>query len=94
MRQIFIYNLYYKINFVQQNFMLKLKNEKCIFGPRKDFFIQNLSNKLCSTQKVCIKEYPQMIEKHSGEKVLGAQNHEIQSFLGALTLPPERFSII
>ena len=44
------------------NFMKKTKNEKCSFEPQKDFFIQNLSKKLCSTKKVCLK-YPQNIEK-------------------------------
>ena len=37
LRQIFIYNLCYKINFIKQNFMLKIKNKKCIFGPQKKY---------------------------------------------------------
>ena len=94
MRQIFIYNLYYKIYFVKQNFMLKIKKRKMHFWTPKILFHTNLWNKLCSTQKKFLKKYPQMIEKRSGGNVLGAQNHEIQSFWGALTFPPGRFFYI
>ena len=52
--------------------MKKSKNEKCIFGPPKDFFIQNLWKKLCSTQKVCLIKVPsEYRKKGQGKKFRG-----------------------
>ena len=51
--------------------MQKSKNEKCIFRPQKDFFIQNLWKKLCSTQKVCLIKVPSEYRKNMQGKSYG-----------------------
>ena len=64
------------------------------FWTPKRLFHTKLMKKLCSTPKVCLIKYPQKIEKTFRGKTLGAQIHEIQSFWGALTFPPEGFFFI
>ena len=59
--------------------MLKIKNKKMDFGTQKDFFMQNLWKKLCSTQKVCLLiVYSEFRKKGPGEKVAVAHNPENQ----------------
>ena len=74
--------------------MKKSKNEKCIFEPQKNFFIQNLCKNFVLLKKFDLQKYLQNIKKSSGEKVRAPQNHGNRLFLGfwgALTFPPERF---
>ena len=67
--------------------MKKSKNEKCIFEPQKDFFIQNLWKKLCSTQKVCSTKVSSEYQKNvQGKKLATGLNiWQLFDFVARLT---------